>query len=183
MVDIPENLKEYGFEVETPKDVEKTVLNSLQLLKQQAGKILDAYDDYCTTDSDRLKDTFADAMNTRINHFVQAFKDILSYIELKQHGFIQGESLRYYRRAYENLESVKKDGEIEKVLEFLQMRNNLVHDYFNIAKLNYDMIKGVSNFGNGFKELAEEIEKYCQRHISEIELHKDLKKELKRTTK
>lgn len=104
MVDIPENLKEYGFEVETPKDVEKTVLNSLQLLKQQAGKILDAYDDYCTADSDRLKDT-------------------------------------------------------------------------------YDMIKRVGNFGNGFKELAEEIEKYCQKHISEIELHKDLKKELKRTTK
>ena len=77
MVDIPEELKEYGFEVETPKDIEKTALNSLQLLKQQARKILEAYDDYCKTDSIRLKDTLADAMNTRINHFVQAIKDIL----------------------------------------------------------------------------------------------------------
>ena len=183
MVDIPEELKEYGFEVETPKDIEKTALNSLQLLKQQARKILEAYDDYCKTDSIRLKDTLADAMNTRINHFVQEFKDILSYIELKQKGCVQGESLRYYRRAYEGLDGVKKDGDIEKVLEFLQMRNDLVHDYFNIAKLNYDMIKGVSSFGNGFSELASELEGYCREYIPEMELRKDMKKELKRMTR
>lgn len=180
MVDIPEELKDYGFTIETPEDIEKTVLNSLLLIKQQAKKILEAYEDYCQTDSERMKDTLMDAMNTRINHFVQAFKDIVSYIELTQHGCINGESLRYYRRAYENLEGVKKEGEIARTLEFLQMRNDLVHDYFNISKLNHDMVKGISSFGTGFPDLAYELELYCKKHLPEIDLEKNIRKEIKK---
>jgi len=93
MVDIPDNIEEYGFQLEkTPKDVEKTVLNNLNILKAQALKLMETYERYCETEDVSLQEDLTESMSSRLNHIVQAFKDIVAYIEIYEKGCVNESS-------------------------------------------------------------------------------------------
>lgn len=157
MVDIPDEIEEYGFWLEkTPKDVEKTVLNNLNILKTQG--------------------------QNRLSHIVQAFKDIVAYIENYEKGSVSEGFLRYYKRFFISLE-LDISPEAERALDFMQKRNDLIHDYFIIEKLNRELIVGIANFGNGFSEIADSLEKYCINHIPELMLQQNIKEVLKQEPK
>lgn len=183
MVDIPNEIEEYGFRLEkAPKDVEKTVLNNLNILKTQGQKLIDTYERYCQADDTMLQEDLAESMTSRLNHIVQAFKDIVAYIEIHEKGRVSEGSIRYYKRFFVSLE-LDISPEAEKALDFMQKRNDLIHDYFNIEKLNRELITGIANFGNGFLEIADSIEKYCIKHIPELMLQQNIKEVLKQEPK
>jgi len=158
MVDIPDNIEEYGFQLEkTPKDVEKTVLNNLNILKAQALKLMETYERHCETEDVSLQEDLTESMSSRLNHIVQAFKDIVAYIEIYEKGCVNESSIRYYKRFFVSLD-LDISPEAEKALDFMQKRNDLIHDYFGIEKLNHELIKGIANFGNGFSEIAYKLD-------------------------
>lgn len=67
----------------------------------------------------------------------------------------------------------------KKAVDFLTKQNNLIHDYFSIDQMNYDLVKNLSDFGDGFSDIAENIKDYCIQSFPELALGQDLEKTLK----
>lgn len=180
MVEIPKEIEEYGFKIEQkPSDVDKTVNNNLCILKEQSSKLSDCYEMYCTSNNERLRDELLEAMNSRINHISQAFRDIMAFIEITEESSVYEESLRYYVRQYLSRD-ISKSANAVKAAEFLTKRNDLVHDYFNINARNQELVRAMANYGNGFYSMAESLKEYCHDNFPELELEQDLKKALQK---
>lgn len=180
MVKIPDEVKSFGYEIESdPEKINKTAANNLIILKEQAEKLLSAFQEYCRSEDAVYKDTLLDAMNTRLNRVVQAFKDIIAYISIVKDGKIQGQTIRYYIRYFDTF-NLTVSSEAKKALEFMNKRNDLVHDYFSIDSLNLDLLKGLESYGSGFTEVADALTDYCIKNISGIDLNKNMKKEIKK---
>ena len=64
--------------------------------------------------------------------------------------------------------------EIEAV-DFLRRRNSIIHDYFNIAYLNNEVLKAVSNYGKGFTEIPVSLKDYCNKNFPELHLETDMR--------
>jgi hypothetical protein len=183
MVDIPEELKQYGFETAKKHGgIEKTVYNNLTIMHDQAEKLVNCYDRYCRCDDERLRDDLVEAMNSRVNHLSQAFRDIMAFIEINEKDRVYEESIRYYVRQYLSKEISKTEAE-KQAVEFLTKRNDLVHDYFNINQLNDELIKGMDNFGEGFLEMAVNLKDYCVEHFPSLKLEKNLTKTIREKTR
>ena len=45
--------------------------------------------------------------------------------------------------------------------------------------MNYDLVKNLSDFGDGFSDIAENIKDYCIQNFPELALGQDLEKTLK----
>ena len=179
MVDIPNEIQDLGFHVQKkPESIEKTVYNNLVIIHQQSSRLQESFDRYCRCDDERLKDDLLESINSRINHISQAFRDIMAFIEIAEKGTVYEESLRYYVRQYFKRDIPKTENE-KKAVEFLTKRNNLVHDYFSIDQMNYDLVKNLSDFGDGFSDIAENIKDYCIQNFPELALGQDLEKTLK----
>lgn len=180
MVEIPKEVLEQGFTVDKQLDeVEKSAVNNLLILKDQGKKILETYEDYCKEESLRMRENLEYALNSRFNQFTQAFKDIVAFIQIESGETLRSGSLGYFRRTLE-AKGIKYSKEAREVLEFLQRRNDLVHDYFNASKLNYELVKMVATYGKGFGDLAEAIEDYCYGVLPDTSLAKNISKEIKR---
>jgi|GEM_PF-2238596 len=179
MVDLPEEIKELaGIRPKEIKDVERTVENNLSILKKQGERILESYDRYCKSDDMRLRDDLGEAIASRLNHYVQAFKDIVAYVQINEEGYLENDSLSYLKRVLQSKDiKISQDG--EKALEYMQRRNSPIHDYFNIDKLNQEMLKGVASYGNGFVELADTIRDYCLEKFSDRLMQDNVKKVIK----
>lgn len=183
MVDIPNEIQELGFHVQKePESIEKTVYNNLMIIHRQSERLLESYERYCKCDDERLKDDLLESINSRINHISQAFRDIMAFIEITEKGTVYEESLRYYVRQYFKRGIPKTENE-KKAVEFLTKRNNLIHDYFNIDQMNYDLVKNLADFGEGFCDIAENIKKYCIKNFPELQLNQNLEKTLKSSTR
>lgn len=179
MVDIPNEIQDLGFHVQKePESIEKTVYNNLIIIQQQSERMRSSYNRYCSCEDERLKDDLLEAINSRINHISQAFRDVMAFIEITEKGSVYEESLRYYVRQYLKREIPKTDNE-RKAVEFLTKRNNLIHDYFSIDQMNYDLVKNLADFGDGFSAIAENIKEYCIKNHPELELSQNLEKTLK----
>nr|WP_300884236.1 hypothetical protein [uncultured Schaedlerella sp.] len=161
-----------------PESVEKTVYNNLVIIHQQSSRMLESFDRYCRCDDERLKDDLLESINSRINHISQAFRDIMAFIEIAEKGTAYEESLRYYVRQYFKRGIPKTENE-KKAVDFLTKRNNLVHDYFSIDQINFDLVKNLSDFGDGFSDIAKNIKDYCIQNFPELALGQDLEKTLK----
>lgn len=183
MVDIPNEIQELGFHVQKePESIEKTVYNNLMIIHRQSKRLLESYERYCKCDDERLKDDLLESINSRINHISQAFRDIMVFIEITEKGAVYEESLRYYVRQYFKRGIPKTENE-KKAVEFLTKRNNLILDYFNIDQMNYDLVKNLADFGEGFCDIAENIKKYCIKNFPELQLNQNLEKTLKSSTR
>lgn len=57
MVEMPEELKKYGFQIEGKAEaIEQSAVNNLGIMKNQALKLLESYDRYIKCDDERMKD-------------------------------------------------------------------------------------------------------------------------------
>lgn len=183
MVDIPKELEEYGFEVkEQAERIESSVANSIELMITQAGAMQNTFETYCRTDDERLRDDLCEALNSRLNHFTQAFIDIASYIQIAEGKGVGDNSLGYYKRAVEALDiRLTEDG--KRALDFLSRRNDLVHDYFNILQLNRELLQAIESYGEGFINVAEGIKDYCYNKIPGFTPTENIKKTIKSAQK
>lgn len=127
----------------------------------------------------RIRENLEYALGSRFNQFTQAFKDIVAFIQIES-GEMLRDSSRGYFRCTQETKGIKYSTEAGEVLEFLQRRNDLVHDYFNAAKLNYELVKIIATYGRGFGDLAEAIEDYCYGVLPDTSLAKNISKEIKR---
>lgn len=180
MVEIPEELKEFGFSVDDEiEKVNETVYENLNIMKEQAEKVIDSYERYCQCEDERWKDDLLASMTHRINYISQTFRDIMAFIEIKENESVYQESLSYYIRKYQKRNISKTDAE-KQAVEFLRRRNDMTHDYFNMSKLNQDLLMAMETYGNGFIEMADNLRLYCISHFPEIEMKKNIKKEIRK---
>ncbi len=162
MVKLPENIDEYGFNIENAASaVDKSVKNNLDILVDQTEKLKECFDRFLVSDDLRLRDFLLEAMGSYLNHIAQAFRDIIMYILINQENVgAYEESLGFCVRKYFTLD-IPRTEEAELAAEFLKKRNDLVHDYFNISKENYELSKFMTSHSNGFYELAAGLRDYC----------------------
>ncbi|MDO5424859.1 MAG: hypothetical protein Q4F41_14150 [Eubacteriales bacterium] len=176
MVDIPKEIEQYGFRIETePHEVEKTVGRNLIILAEQCEKLLDCYEMYASSTEERFRDVALEAMNSYLNHITQAFRDIMAYILINDGASAYSESLSFYVAKYFTLD-INCTPEAEKAVNFLNRRNDLVHDYFNISKRNYELARAVASYGEGFRQMAESLKEYCYLHYTGLKMDDDIKK-------
>lgn len=150
-------------------------------MKNQALKLLESYDRYIKCDDERMKDDLLEAMSSRINHIAQAFCDIMAFIEISERNSAYEESWGYYARQYLKRE-IPKPEESKQAADFLRRRNDIVHDYFNIDRLNRDVLKAVANFGQGFLEMTEDLKEYCYEKFPEFQMEQNISK-MKKTAR
>lgn len=175
MVELPKSIEEHGFKrMKTVEEVERTAANNLAIMKKQAEMLCEDYVIYCKCDDVRLQDSLLESMTSRINHVAQAFRDIMAFIEINESGSGYEESLSYYVRQYEKRGIVKSQKEMEAV-NFLRRRNSIIHDYFNSAYLNNEVLKAVANFGRGFVEISDSLKDYCHKNFPELQLENDIR--------
>lgn len=175
MAELPKSIEEVGFKrTESLDDVEKTAANNLAVMKKQAELLVEDYDIYCSCDNERLQDNISEVMTGRIDHITQAFRDIMAFIEIVEKDSGYDESLSYYVRQFQKRGIAKSRVEIEAV-DFLRRRNSIIHDYFNIAYLNNEVLKAVSNYGKGFTEIPVSLKDYCNKNFPELHLETDMR--------
>lgn len=178
MVKIPKEVEEAGFDVKKElEETEQSVLNSLDILKNQSQRIMGAYERYCKTDDLMLRDDLEQSMNSRLNLIAQSFQDVMAYIGIKE-GWSGSYHLSYFVSKYSTLDIDKTDEE-NQAIDFLLRRNDLVHDYFNIEKINYELVKALSSYGEGYKQIANHLRDYCYKNYQREKLEKNIKKEIK----
>ena len=181
MVKLPDNIGDYGFEVEKiAADVDKSVKINLDILVEQTEKLKDCYERFAISDDDRLRDFLLEAMSSYLNHIAQAFRDIMIYILINQQkDGVYEESLGFCVRKYFTLDMCRtRDAEL--AAEFLKRRNDLIHDYFNISKENYELSKFMTSHGNGFYELAKGLRNYCMEHFPLMKMEQNIKKAIRK---
>jgi len=67
----------------------------------------------------RLRDDLGEAIASRLNHYVQAFKDIVAYVQINEEGYLENDSLSYLKRVLQSKDiKISQDG--EKALEYMQ---------------------------------------------------------------
>lgn len=180
MVNIPKDIMEaYGISEKSVLEVEKSVQNSLMILRNQAEKIMDSYDRYCKCDDPALRDDLVESMASRLNRFTQAYMDVIAFIRINSEQSMYEESLNYYLRYFNTLE-ISKTEDMNGIIETLKKRNSIIHDYFDIEQLNYELVKGVASYGNGLTEIADALLSYCSEHFSENQLSENIKKSIRR---
>lgn len=154
-------------------EVEKSVQNSLMILRNQAEKIMDSYDRYCKCDDPALRDDLVESMASRLNRFTQAYMDVIAFIRINSEQSMYEESFNYYLRYFNTLE-ISKTEDMNGIIETLKKRNSIVHDYFDIEQLNYELVKGVASYGNGLTEIADALLSYCSEHFSEANYDRNI---------
>lgn len=180
MVNIPKDIMDsYGIREKKILEIEKSVQNSLMILKSQAEKIMDSYDRYCRSEDMALRDDLIESMASRLNRFAQAYMDVIAFIRIYSGESMYEESLSYYLRYFDTL-NIMKTPDMVGVIEILKKRNSIVHDYFEVEQLNYELIKGIASLGKGLKEIADALTSYCGEHFSEAQLMADIKKSVHR---
>lgn len=183
MVDIPVELEEYGFEVKKQAErIESSVANSIEIMITQAAAMQNTYETYCHTSVEELRDDLCEALNSRFNHFTQAFIDIASYIQILKGKGIGDNSLGYYKRTVEAMD-IELTEEGKRALEFLSKRNDLVHDYFNTSQLNQELLQAIQSYGDGFVNLAKGIKDYCYNKVPGFVPTINIKKAIKAAQK
>ncbi len=176
MVDIPKDImNSYGIREKSILEIEKSVQNSLMILKNQAEKIMDSYERYCKCEDLALRDDLIESMASRLNRFTQAYMDVIAFIRVRSEDSMYEESLSYYLRYFDTLD-ISKTADMKGVIETLRKRNSIVHDYFEAEQLNYELIKGIASYGNGLTEIADALARYCGDHFSESQLSVNIKK-------
>lgn len=178
-MDIP---KEFGFQIEKAKEIEKTVSGNLKLLKDQGVKLREGYEKYCGSDTQRDRDDMAETLNSRLNHFTQAFKDLMAFIRINNDDFAYDGSLRYFIDYFDGPD-ISHGGDIMGVVELMKSKNDLIHDYFNIQKNNENLLKGMQTYGSGFEELAECLKEYCETKFPLRKMQEDIKNVVKKSNK
>lgn len=58
----------------------------------------------------------------------------------------------------------------------------ILNAFFSIDQMNYDLVKNLADFGDGFLAIAENIKDYCIKNHPELELSRNLAKTLKSNT-
>lgn len=174
MVELPKELADYGFKMEpVQKDIEKSVINNLGIMKDQAERFLESYEHYCICTDERMKDDIIESMSSRINHISQAFCDVMAFIEINEKKTTYAESLSYYVRQY-LVREIPQTEDAKQAVDFLRRQNDIVHDYFNIGRLNNDVLKAAASFGQGFAEIAESLMLYCRKKFPEMKLEQNM---------
>lgn len=168
MINIPNEIWE-NVGAAAPKtfdEVERSVSNSLLHMQDQADRMIEEYERYCRCEDERLQDTILSAITSRLNHIVQAFCDVMIFIEINEPGRgTYEETLSYHIRQYE-MRKIAENRDEEKAVEFFKNRNSIVHDYLNSARLNNDLLKAISSYGDGFRQLPRSLSDYCAAHFS-----------------
>ena len=88
-------------------------------------------------------------IDTHRRYFLTTKKNYQKYgaIMKKQVETMSFHGNRHIAELGAELDKERKTENEKKAVDFLTKRNNLVHDYFSIDQMNYDLVKNLSDFG------------------------------------
>lgn len=107
-----------------------------------------------------LKEDIIDIVSSQLNKFVQAFKDIITFISEKENNPLdKGSSLRRCVSECESILDINETG--KDFLKELVLRNELTHDYFNFDINEQKLISIMYNCPDGALQICDAIKEYC----------------------
>lgn len=146
---------------DTPENVTIDRLYVKDVIAQMrvfADNIIQAYDRSEQLGTTSLDGKFIfDGIKSNLNDYVQAFLDIVAaLISMDVAGrkvTSLSQAIRYYTSSREGI-SV----DCLKWIEYLQRRNELMHEYYNYEFMNYELRSTLQNYGDCVKELVNMLE-------------------------
>ena len=128
------------------------------------NRILEAFD-YISVNGDNSLEgqLIFDSIKGNLNDYVQAFIDIVSVLFVNDRSTKMQkisslrQTIRYFEASY-----IDYSDECRHWLEFLQRRNELVHEYYNYEFLNEELKRALTNYSSGIMELVEYLRSILQ---------------------
>lgn len=158
-------LKTLNMEPEIEKDPVNVmkVSEMLAFLKECAERITSKSDKFVQTKDADVQLDCIDIVTTKLNDFVQVFKDLIIFMRKEEGTHKGGESLRYCMSNYDTFGFRQSDVEKEFLRELL-LRNEITHDYFNREIHQKKLISLMENCSSGSLDVYYNLEKYCNEH-------------------
>lgn len=137
--------------------VRPTVGSALINMRFFATRMIKGYEHYEVHGDLSIEDQLIfDSIKSNLNDYVQAFLDIavgLSSVDGHYFDTLRG-AIKYYANYGEKLSTEGRNW-----LIFLQRRNDLVHEYYNLEFLNEELKKTLKDNLQGVMELVEALER------------------------
>lgn len=157
-----ENFELSPLEEKEPVSVMK-ISEMLYFLKQTAERIHLKSQLYLSTADANVQLDCMDIVTTKLNDFVQVFRDIIIFMRI-QEGTHKGiTSLRYCITSYDTFPFNQTSNE-KLFLQELLLRNEITHDYFNRELHQQKLICLMQNCSDGALDVYYNLQNYCVKH-------------------
>lgn len=135
----------------------------LDFLKQTAERIYNKSQLFQSTSDANVQLDCMDIVTTKLNDFVQVFRDILIFMRIQEGTHKDITSLRYCITSYDTFPFNQTESE-KMFLQELLLRNEITHDYFNRELHQQKLVWLMQNCSGGALDVYYNLQSYCVEH-------------------
>lgn len=135
----------------------------LDFLKQTAERIHNKSQLFQSTSDANIQLDCMDIVTTKLNDFVQVFRDISIFMRIQEGTHKDITSLRYCITSYDTFPFNQTENE-KLFLQELLLRNEITHDYFNRELHQQKLVWLMQNCSDGALDVYYNLQNYCAEH-------------------